>query len=199
MIKINLVAERKPTKAKGPGFLSGLTLGTNINNYLVAGLLVAGLVVVGFTYWRLSSRLSNLRDEVADNQREYERLKPIIAEVERFKVNNAELKRKIEVIEQLKANQHGPVRLMDEVSKALPELLWLTSLNMGGNVVAVTGQALNENAVANFISNLTASPFFQEPSLRIMRQTDAGVFEFELTWIFSHTPREAAAPAAVQS
>jgi type IV pilus assembly protein PilN len=199
MIKINLVAERKPTKAKGPGFLSGLTLGTNINNYLVAGLLVAGLAVVGFTYWRLSSRLSNLRDEVAENQREYERLKPIIAEVERFKINNAELKRKIEVIEQLKANQHGPVRLMDEVSKALPELLWLTNLNMGGNIVTVTGQALNENAVANFISNLTASPFFQEPSLRVMRQTEAGIFEFELTWVFSQTPREAVAPAAAQS
>ena len=193
MIKINLVAERKPTKAKGPGVLSQFTLGRNINNYLVAGLLIIGLVVVGFTYWRLSSRLSGLRAEVAENQREYERLKPIIAEVERFKVNNAELKRKIEVIEQLKANQHGPVRLMDEVSKALPELLWLTAMNMGGNVVTVNGQALNENAVANFISNLTASPFFQEPSLRIMRQTDAGVFEFELTWDFSHTPREAAA------
>lgn len=199
MIKINLVAERKPTKAKGPGFLAGLTLGTNINNYLVAGLLVLGLAVVGITYWRLSSKLSALRVEVADNQLEYERLKPIIAEVERFKVNNAELKRKIEVIEQLKAGQHGPVRLMDEVSKALPELLWLTNLNMGGNIVTVTGQALNENAVANFISNLTASPFFQEPSLRIMRQTDAGVFEFELTWVFSHTPREAVVPAAAQS
>jgi type IV pilus assembly protein PilN len=199
MIKINLVAERKLTKAKGPGFLAGLTLGTNINNYMVAGLLVLGLAVVGITYWRLSSKLSALRAEVADNQREYERLKPIIAEVERFKVNNAELKRKIEVIEQLKAGQHGPVRLMDEVSKALPELLWLTNLNMGGNIVTVTGQALNENAVANFISNLTASPFFQEPSLRIMRQTDAGVFEFELTWVFAHTPREAVVPAAAQS
>jgi type IV pilus assembly protein PilN len=200
MIKINLVTERKkPVGPKGPGMLAGFTLGGNINNYLVAGLLIVGLVVVGFTYWRLSSKLSGLKAEVAENQREYERLKPIIAEVERFKVNNAELKRKIEVIEQLKAGQHGPVRLMDEVSKALPELAWLTSLNMGGNVVTVTGQALNENAVANFISNLTASPFFQEPSLRIMRQTDAGVFEYELTWVFSHTPREAAAPAAAQS
>ena len=199
MIKINLVAERKPTKAKGPGLLSGLTLGTNINNYLVAGLLVAGLAVVGVTYWRLSSRLSALRAEVAENQAEYDRLKPIIAEVERFKVNNEELKRKIKVIEDLKANQHGPVRLMDEVSKALPELLWLTTLNMGGNVVTVNGQALNENAVANFISNLTASPFFQEPSLRVMRQTEAGIFEFELTWVFSHTPREAAVAAAAQS
>ena len=200
MIKINLVAERKkPGGPKGPGILSGLTLGTNINNYLVAGLLIAGLTVVGFTYWRLSSRLSGLRAEVAENQAEYERLKPIIAEVERFKVNNEELKRKIKVIEDLKANQHGPVRLMDEVSKALPELLWLTTLNMGGNVVTVNGQALNENAVANFISNLTASPFFQEPSLRVMRQTEAGIFEFELTWVFSHTPREAAVAAAAQS
>jgi len=85
------------------------------------------------------------------------------------------------------------------------EMNWMVlaaaALSRDGQNMALTvnGQALNENAVANFISNLTASPFFQEPSLRVMRQTEAGIFEFELTWVFSHTPREAVAPAAAQS
>ena len=73
------------------------------------------------------------------NQREYDRLKPIIAEVEAFKKKNAELKHKIEVIEQLKANQYGPVRVMDEVSKALPDLLWLTNMSLAGERAHASG------------------------------------------------------------
>ena len=91
---------------------------------------------------------TDLKAEIATNQREFERLKPIITEVEAFKKKNMELKHKIEVIEQLKQNQYGPVRVMDEVSKALPDLLWLTSMSLRGNVIEVSGQALNENAVA---------------------------------------------------
>jgi len=130
------------------------------------------------------------------NQREYDRLKPIIEEVEAFKKRNAELRHKIEVIEQLKANQYGPVRLMDEVSKALPELLWLTDLGVSGGALSMRGQALNENAVANFIANLGASPFFSEPVLKIMSQSEAGVFTFDLSCNFSYTPRDAAQASA---
>jgi len=198
MIKINLVAERKPTKAKGPGLLSGLTLGTNINNYLVAGLLVAGLAVVGVTYWRLSSRLSALRAEVAENQAEYDRLKPIIAEVERFKVNNEELKRKIKVIEDLKANQHGPVRLMDEVSSALPDLLWLERVDLKGDIIAVDGKALNPPAVANFLENLKRVPSFQEPKVTSITAATAGaanLYNFQLSFVFANLDRTQFEPA----
>jgi type IV pilus assembly protein PilN len=194
MIKINLLVEARAEKVtKAPKLSLGAA---NLNNYIILGLLILGLGYVGVTYWRLSSRLGELNREVADNQREYDRLKPIIQEVENFKKKNAELRHKIDVIDQLKANQQGPVRLMDEVSKALPDLLWLTNMDITGNVVKIKGQALNENAVANFISNLAASPFFAEPSLGIMRQTDQGVFDFDLSCTFTHTPKEAPAAQA---
>jgi type IV pilus assembly protein PilN len=191
MIKINLLVEARAEKvARAPLISFGAA---SLNNFILIGLIIAGLAVVGIRYWKLSTKLSGLKAEIATNQREYDRLKPIIAEVENFKKKNAELKHKIEVIEQLKQNQYGPVRIMDEVSKALPDLLWLTSMSLTGNVVALQGQALNENAIANFISNLTASPFFHEPSLRIMSQDEKGVFSFDLSFVFEHTPREAAA------
>ncbi|MGE5237007.1 MAG: PilN domain-containing protein [Acidobacteriota bacterium] len=197
MIKINLLVEARAEKAARAPMVS---LGAaNLNNYILLGVLILGLGYVGITYWRLSSRLSDVTREVADNQREYERLKPIIAEVEAFKKKNAELRHKIEVIEQLKANQQGPVRLMDEVSKALPDLTWLTNMEVAGNVVKIKGQALNENAVANFIANLASSPFFSEPSLGIMKQSDQGVFDFDLSCTFTHTPKEAAAAPAPRS
>jgi type IV pilus assembly protein PilN len=197
MIKINLLVEARAEKAaRAPLIAFGAT---NINNYIILGLIVAGLAFVGLRYWKLSSKLSAIKADIATNQREYDRLKPIIAEVEAFKKRNAELKHKIEVIEQLKQNQYGPVRIMDEVSKALPDLLWLTNMNLNGTNLTVQGQALNENAVANFISNLSASPFFAEPSLRIMSQDERGVFTFDLSCTFTRTPREAAAASSKRS
>jgi type IV pilus assembly protein PilN len=193
MIKINLLVEARAEKvARAPLLALGAA---KINNYIIIGLVVVGLVFVGLRYWKLSSKLADLKAEIATNQREYERLKPIIAEVEAFKKKNAELKHKIDVIEKLKENQFGPVHVMDEVSKALPDLVWLDYLGLTGNTLTLRGQALNENAVANFISNLTASPYFAEPSLRIMSQSQHGVFTFDLSCTFTHTPR-GAAPAS---
>ncbi len=186
MIKINLLGEARAEKAaRAPLVSFGAA---NVNNYIVLAVLVVALAWIGFTYWRLSSTLESLNTEVIESQKEYERLKPIIAEVEAFKKKNAELKRKIEVIEKLKANQYGPVRIMDEVSKALPDLLWLSTLDLKGDTITIKGQALNENAVANFIANLAASPFFNEPSLRIMQQNNQGVFSFDLSVGFTYTP-----------
>jgi type IV pilus assembly protein PilN len=194
MIKINLLVEARAEKVSKAPLIS---MGTgNINNYLLLGALILAIGWVGLRYWQLSSRLSDVKAEVAVNQREYDRLKPIIEEVEAFKKRNAELRHKIEVIEQLKANQFGPVRLMDEVSKALPELLWLTDLGVSGSALSMRGQALNENAVANFIANLGASPFFSEPVLKIMSQSETGVFTFDLSCNFSYTPRDAAQASA---
>ena len=197
MIKINLLVEARGEKVARQPVVS-LKIG-GLNNIILVGMLLLGLGFVGITYWRLSAKLSGIKQEIAENQREYERLKPIIAEVEAFKKKNAELKHKIEVIERLKANQHGPVRIMDEVSKALPDLLWLTTMDVAGKNLTLKGRALNENAVANFISNLDSSPFFAEPSLRIMSQDERGVFTFDLSCAFTHNPQEAGASAPPRS
>ena len=197
MIKINLLVEARADKASRSPLIS---MGaTGLNNYIVLGLLILGIAFIGIQYWRLSSTLTSINQEMEENQREYDRLKPIIAEVEAFKKKNAELKHKIDVIEQLKANQFGPVRVMDEVSKALPDLLWLTNLDLDGNVISLRGQALDENAVANLIGNLAASPFFGEPTLRIMQQDERGVRSFDLFFTFTYTPREAGSAAGARS
>jgi len=187
MIKVNLLGEVKREKAARRPLLT--LAGANVNNYILLGCIVVAAAWVGFRWWKLSSQLSSIQEEVAVNQKEFDRLKPIIEEVESFKKKNAELKHKIEVIEQLKANQFGPVRIMDEVSKALPDLVWLTKMEMSGTTINLAGQALNENAVANFIANLASSPFFSEPTLKVMRQDQQNVFSFDLSFGFTPTPR----------
>jgi type IV pilus assembly protein PilN len=77
---------------------------------------------------------------------------------------------------------------MDEVSKALPELVWLTNLTLAGDALTLSGMAMDENAVANYISNLDASPYFQEPVLIDMSRVREETFQFRLNCVFVHTP-----------
>jgi type IV pilus assembly protein PilN len=197
MIKINLLVEVRAEKvAKAPLVSFG---GAGINNFILLGMVAIGVGYAGLRWYRLSSQIHGLDRDITNNRQEYDRLKPIIGEVESFKKKNAELKHKIDVIEQLKANQYGPVRIMDEVSKALPESVWMTNMNLAGNLLTVRGQAFNENAVANFITNLRASPFFAEPTLGIMQQDERGIFSFDLTCTFTRTPRDSAAGAPSRS
>ena len=110
------------------------------------------------------TKLNPPAPEVQAAQREVEALKQVIQEVEDYKIKKAELERKIDVINGLKANQRGPVQIMDQVSRALPELLWLSSLDVTPTTINLKGSAFNMSAVANFIDNLDKVDEFAEPS-----------------------------------
>ena len=130
MIKINLLAEgKRPVVARepsGPPWCSTAQLKL-ANWLLLVRTVVLGLLVAGGWCFMLErqDRAEGRRDR-ASAQKEVDELAQVIKEVEEFKAKKAELERKIEVINDLKDNQRGPVQIMDEVSKALPELLWLT-------------------------------------------------------------------------
>ena len=117
-------------------------------------------------------------------------LLPYIEKVEILEARREALRHKIEVINELKRNQRGPVRIMDEVSRALPELVWLTKLSFKGTSLTLTGTAMDENPVANYISNLDSSPFFQEPVLKNLARSRGDTFTFTLNCVFTFAPPE---------
>jgi len=187
MIKINLVGERKrpvtPSPAAGAGGFESASLG----NWLLIGLILLGVLVTLGHMWILNGKIEDKEAEVAEAQREVDELEPYIREVEEFKAKKAELERKVEVINQLKANQHGPVRVMDNVSRALPELLWLNKLEVAPTTITLTGEAFNTNAVANLIENLDRVPEFQEPILRDTQQKGE-IYTFVIAFNYSFQP-----------
>jgi type IV pilus assembly protein PilN len=109
----------------------------------------------------------------------------VIKEVEEYKTKKGELERKIGIINDLKANQRGPVRVMDYVSRALPELLWLDRMKMTASSIEIEGRAFNTNAVANFIENLDKVPEFDEPTLKTTEQQTGGVYKFFINLNYS--------------
>ena len=199
MIRINLLNEgRKPVvakKAKMPGLDLG---GFDLSSTLLMVLALLGLLAGLGHNLLLGRKEEALKIEVAEAQVEVDRLAPIIKEVEEFKAKKAELQLKVDVIGNLKENQRGPVEIMDKVSRALPELLWLNKMQVVASDVSLEGQAFNTNAVANFIENLDKVPEFQEPVLQDTAQQDQ-VYNFKVTFGFSHTPppEDEAAAAAV--
>src|SRR3954452_11078546 len=192
MIKINLLSEGKRPAAvrkKSAVKLEGQAIGQWM---LLAGLLVGVLALAGAWYLQ-NQKLEAKQKEVADAQHEVDQLASVIKEVEEYKDKKAELERKIGIINDLKANQRGPVRVMDYISRALPELLWLDSTTMKSDSITVEGRAFNTNAVANFIDNLDKVPEFDEPLLKSTDLQQGGIYKFRVDFNYSFAGKKKAA------
>jgi type IV pilus assembly protein PilN len=184
MIRINLLSEgRRPVVARKQKPV--LALGSQDPSvFFLVGGLVLGLLVVGLQWYRLSSQIGDLDGQVSRKQAEVTELKPILDEVEDFKKKQADLERKIGVIEELTLKQKGPVHIMDQVSRALPELIWLTQMNVRGQTVDLSGTAYNTSAIASFIENLSKVKEFKEPDPRDVQRSVAQSYNFRISFSF---------------
>ena len=189
MIKINLVAET-PAAATVQAERPQFSLGAKQGDIILLIVLALALVVVGTQWLLLTNKRSDLRTIEDQRRRERDELLVYIKKVEELEARREMLRHKINVINELKRNQQGPVRILDEVSRALPELVWLGSLKLKANNVELGGTAMDENAVANYISNLDASPFFDEPVLKNLSRGRGDTFGFSLTFAFNNAPPE---------
>jgi type IV pilus assembly protein PilN len=188
MIKINLVRQISSAgAAKRSGGGPEFSLGAKQGDILLMSMLGLALIVGGGRWWTLNSELKELKRVESDKRTERDSLQQYIAKVDELEARREALRSKIQIINDLKTNQQGPVRILDEVSRALPDLVWLTNLKFDGKTLTLNGMAMDENAVANYIANLDASPFFQEPQLRdLSRQAQA--FSFTLSCQFTNAP-----------
>ncbi len=202
MIKINLLAEGKRTavrKTKPAQLLEGKDLAPWL---LLAGSLV-GLLAFGAWWYLLRGEIADGEQQIATAQHEVDQLQAVLKEVEDYKQKKAELERKIKLINDLKLNQRGPVRVMDDISRALPELLWLDTMRMGASTIELDGRAFNTNAVANFIENLDKMPEFEEPTLKDTQEQTGGIYKFQINFNYNFAPlagkpAKATGPAAPQ-
>jgi type IV pilus assembly protein PilN len=197
MVKINLLAEGKrpiiARRAKQPLLQFS---GTNAANLMLMSLIIASVLSAVVWYFVLENKIKKKDADIKVAQKEVAELQQVIKEVEEFKRRRDELTRKVQIITDLKNNQRGPVQIMDEVSRALPELLWLTNMDVTPNAINFRGTAMNMSAVANFIENLDRVEPFREPILQdTSRARVGGAYDFRLTLGYSFT-KPIAPPAA---
>ena len=189
MIRINLLGGAKPKGKKGPAFsMPSFDLG-NLGGPIVqvtAVLLIAGAVNFGYWYQLdrekksidVQSRLAEQKNrELADIKVRY---------MERQKQAD-NYKRRVDVIDQLRSNQTGPLNLLAMIGDTVngTEAVWLNSMQDLGPNVAIDGTALSSDAVANLISNLQKTGFFKNIEIKESYQDEAvrdmQAFQFTLT------------------
>jgi type IV pilus assembly protein PilN len=155
MIRINLAP---PSVGKGAGLsIPDFNLGMFFGG---AALLL--LLVLGGWWWSLSVDIKRLNTEIAENKRQTEKLKVIIAEGQRFRRDKEALERRVDAIELVARHQTRPVYLLDAVLDILPKDLWLTRMEEKGTQLRFAGSAYSATALADFMSNLKASGKFKD-------------------------------------
>jgi type IV pilus assembly protein PilN len=167
MIRINLLAaERERGKKKAALFgTTGqkLTIGCSI-------ILVLAVLFVGWRYWSLGRQSNQIDAEIAAAQLETSRLRSVIEQVQQFEQRKAQLQQRVVLIEQLRKGQTGPVHMLDQISRALPPMLWLTELKQSGDDVVIDGRTTVLTSLTDFVTNLEASGYFKK-SIDIVNTT----------------------------
>jgi type IV pilus assembly protein PilN len=151
MIKINLL----PTKRKPPRKVTELQKQLVIGIVVMAG--VAGAMV--FYYFNLTGKIAAREQQRQLANAKVAEQNNMLKEVKNVEEERKKVTEKIGVIEQLKKNQQGPVRLLDEVSRALPNGVDLTSLEEKNGEITISGEAFTNEDVVKFVDNLKASPY----------------------------------------
>ena len=167
MIRINLLAiERKAAKRAG-----AFQFGQKITVGCSAVLIVAALFV-GWRYWALQQESRRLDMGIADAQQETARLRTIIQQVQGFEQQKAQLQQRVALIEQLRNSQAGPVHMLDQISRALPPMLWLTQLKQTDDSVVIDGRCTALTGLSDFVANLEASGYFRKSIEIVSSQTE---------------------------
>jgi type IV pilus assembly protein PilN len=167
MIRINLLAPERKTKKTAVTFHTGqkLVVGCSL-------ILVMAVVFVAWRYLTVSRRSSQLDAQIAAAQQETARLHSIIQQVQQFEQRKAQLQQRVVLIEQLRKGQTGPVHMLDQISRALPSMLWLTELKQVGNDIVIDGRCTTLTGLSDFVANLEGTNFFKRSIEIVNTQTE---------------------------
>lgn len=176
MIRINLMAVERGRTARR----FGPELGNKVT--LVCGAIFVGVVVM--VVWQSFG----VREETARQLRlvnqDLASMSDVVGRRNEFEAQSAELARRVALIEELRGRQGGPVRMLDQVSRAMPEGVWLTELRQEGADITVQGRATSLTVLSELVVALESSGYFTLPvdivDSQFESQAEGDVVRFEL-------------------
>lgn len=163
MIRINLLPFRAARKREN--------IKRQITVYILSVILL--LVAMVYAFLQLDTHLSELQAKEKDLRADLAKYEDTIKRINEMTKQIALIEKKLEVIRSLERRKTGPVRLLDEISKAVPkERLWLSALVESGGSLSLQGSAKNNETLAEFMVNLERSPFIKTVDLESSRSDE---------------------------
>ena len=179
MIRVNLIAgERRTAKAAGKSFQIGQK--ATLAGSLILVLTAAG---VGWRYWMVTRAEAQVTSDIAAAKRE-------------------ELQRRVALIDELRKGQTAPVHMVDEISRSLPDMTWLTNVKQEGYDITLQGRCVSLTALSDFVGNLEATRYFRKPVEIVSSEVVAGdksgleLISFTVKGTFQMAGIDQSAPAA---
>ena len=162
MIRINLIAgdrDRARRRAFGVGF--GVAATQQKTTLVCGAILLVTALGVGLWYWSLAAHSRQIEADIVTSQKETARLRELIQQVQAYDARRAQLQLRVTLIEDLRKGREGPVHMLDEISRSVPNLLWLTEVKQEGDELTITGRCTSLTALSDFADNLKASGYFK--------------------------------------
>ncbi len=174
MIKINLLPVRAAKKKE-----------TAVQQIIIFVAVIAIVAVVVMSlYFVKRVQIAATRNDITTANNRISELKAKIGKLEELKSLKEQVKKKLDVLTQLRNNKTGPANRLATLSDLTPNQLWLTGYNENGSDVKISGIAYTEELIAQFMRALEASNDYVSVELTVSEQTEiAGtkLKKFELT------------------
>jgi type IV pilus assembly protein PilN len=197
MIRINLLAvDRERTKRTG-----ALIPAAHRVTIAASLIVLATFLVIGWRFLSLRQTSSRLDADIAKGEIETQQLRSVLAQVQKFEARKAQLQQRVTIIEQLRRGQNGPVHLLDELSKALPDRMWLTEMTQKGDDFVIAGMTTSLTGLSDFIANLESSSWFKKPvdivDSQVMADAKNGdIYKFSIKAVFNNAEAPPPPPPA---
>jgi type IV pilus assembly protein PilN len=161
MIKINLLPGKKERKA-------GIRKEISVSILSVIGL----LLVFSLVQWKINKETEDLLAQISNTKKEIAYYKSLTAEVDKAKDSKKMLENKLTIINNLKKEKASPAIVLDKLSVDKPEKIHLESIKKEGSKLGIEGIALDDETVANFMTNLRKSKMFKNVDLVVSEQLE---------------------------
>jgi type IV pilus assembly protein PilN len=197
MIRINLLGRARPKATR-----TAVPIEATLQYALLAIALVVSLGALYGHYLLLDRENTKIATHIQQLTGEKARLEQLKQQVDNFEKQKNVLQQRINVIEQLQRNRTGGQELLEAIANTVSrtDTLWLTSVDRKGDALSINGEAGSINAVANYITQLKRSGYFQTVEIKESHQDDNSktvqLFIFSLTAQFGLPQTAGATPTA---
>lgn len=170
MIRINLLPVRQVQKREqGRQFI-----------VLMAGALILAVIGNGFWWYTLDQKREKAQRNLDDTNARIAQLEKVIGEVNNLARRKKEVEEKLAVLDNLRKQRGGPVKVLDALATAIPKKVWVNAFSEAGGAAVMTGNAESYDDVSEFMRSLNSIVWTPKGMARVIDRTKSGGIKVEM-------------------
>jgi Tfp pilus assembly protein PilN len=187
MIRVNLFKAEKKTFEDQPPRPEGVAPDKKTKEKAAAKkiktppgnlIIVAGLVLLGALAYSQKRTLDEERALLSDAQDQQRHLQPVINKLDEIDWQKQYMVKKIALITELRMMQGTAVRVLDAMSRAIPDWVWLTEATLNKTSLQIHGRALTNVLISDYVRNLNELGLFESVGILNTQQRAEGNNQF---------------------